>query len=391
MRRLTIVYHYFAHYRRPVLNQLFEKLSTEYEIELLSDCEANLPALKTISAQEYANEPYEWTRVKNIWLGPWLWQAGLIGQVIRSRSDVFIFLGQINFLSTWVAIVVARIMGKKTYFWTHGVYGNEGFIKKSIRVAFYKLANGVFLYGEYARGLLASYGVDRQRLHVIYNSLDYEQQRHLREEKQPSLAQTVRRTLFGEDSEGTPYIVFVGRLTAIKRLDLLIEAVWRINEEMKVPVNCLIVGEGPEHESLAELARTLGIEHSVKFFGECHDENVLSELVYAADVCIAPGNVGLTAMHSLVYGTPVITHGDACWQMPEFEAITEGVNGGFFEKGNAQDLAEKTNEWLNRCVHARSEVRYACFKVVDEKYNPANQAHLIAEVIGSESKNREVD
>lgn len=54
-----------------------------------------------------------------------------------------------------------------------------------------------------------------------------------------------------------------------------------------------------------------------------------AEFIYNADLCVSPGNVGLTAMHSLVFGCPVITHNCFEWQMPEFEAIQPGITGDF--------------------------------------------------------------
>ena len=62
-------------------------------------------------------------------------------------------------------------------------------------------------------------------------------------------------------------------------------------------------------------------------YGETFDEAEISKLLNHADLCVSPGNVGLTAMHALAYGVPVATHNDFKNQMPEFEAITPGKTG----------------------------------------------------------------
>ena len=379
MKKLTIVYHYFAHYREPVLRELCQHLSADYEVELMADEEAEIPALKTISLCEFTEGLCHYQRLNNIWIGPWLWQKGLLRAIFKSKSDVVIFLGQFNFLSTWIAVLLARFMGKKTYFWSHGIYGNEGWFKKLIRVSFYKLADGMLLYGKYAKDLLVKTGMCADQLHVIYNSLDYQQQRRLREQKDESIVPQLRYSLFGSDS---PYLIFVGRLTAVKRLDLLLAALAKINESGLREIKCLIVGEGPEGTVLQEQVERDGLQECVKFYGACHDEAVLSDLIYAADICIAPGNVGLTAMHALVYGTPVITHEEKAWQMPEFEAIVPGVSGDFFIRGSVSDLTSKTCALLDRTVSDRGAVRAACCEVIDQKYNPEYQAKVIASVIG---------
>ena len=381
MKKLTIVYHYFAHYREPVIRELCHHLSADFKVELMADETADVLGLQTIPMSEFTAGLCEFRRLKNIWLGPWLWQLGLLGGIIRGRSDVVIFLGQFNFLSTWIAVIVARLMGKKTYFWSHGLYGNEGKLKRVIRVSFYKLADGMLLYGNYARELLIDAGLDPSQLHVIYNSLDYKPQKRFRDQKEESSVSGIRRELFGLDS---PYIIFVGRLTAVKRLDLLLSGLTEINYHLKRDVRCLIVGDGPEVHNLQLQSKAEGVEGLVKFYGECHDEETLSDLIYAADACVAPGNVGLTAMHSLVYGTPVITHDDKSWQMPEFEAIVPGVNGDFFIKGSLRDLTDKICEWLDCIATDRSVIRAACYEIIDQKYNPMHQAKVIKSVIKGE-------
>ena len=378
MKNLTIVYHYFAHYREPVLRELCKHLTTDYRVELMADSKADLPAMKTIPMSEFTSGLCEFRLLKNIWLGPWLWQAGLLRGIIKGKSDVIIFLGQFNFLSTWIAVLLARLMGKKTYFWSHGVYGNEGKLKRVIRVSFYKLADGMLLYGNYSRDLLINYGMCADRLHVIYNSLDYKLQKSLREQKQESMVLELRRELFGSNN---PYIIFVGRLTKVKRLDLLLSALPEMNRDSERNVRCVIVGDGPERQALELQVKTNGLEGIVQFYGACHDEETLSDLIYAADVCVAPGNVGLTAMHSLAYGTPVITHDEKSWQMPEFEAIVPRVNGDFFIRDSVSDLTYKTCAVLDRSISNRTAVRASCCEVIDQKYNPEYQAKVIARVI----------
>lgn len=71
------------------------------------------------------------------------------------------------------------------------------------------------------------------------------------------------------------------------------------------------------------------VDKNVWFYGSCYDEQTNAELIYNADMCVAPGNVGLTAIHAMTFGCPVITHSDFKWQMPEFEAIHPGKTGDF--------------------------------------------------------------
>ena len=65
--------------------------------------------------------------------------------------------------------------------------------------------------------------------------------------------------------------------------------------------------------------------------------------------------------------------------MPEAEAITDGVNGFFFEEDNIEDLENKIIKWFNRIdgVKSKEQIR----NIIDEKYNPLNQMQIIYNMI----------
>ena len=133
------------------------------------------------------------------------------------------------------------------------------------------------------------------------------------------------------------------------------------------------------HGVVESLANTLGTIKNVWFYGPSYNEEELSNILYNADLCVAPGNIGLTAMHAMVYGCPCISHNDFKWQMPEFEAIKDGVTGTFFERDNINSLADSIENWLKN--FDRNKVRLSCFKEIDEEWNPHKQLDIIKKAI----------
>ena len=97
------------------------------------------------------------------------------------------------------------------------------------------------------------------------------------------------------------------------------------------------------------------------FFGPCYDESKIAELIFNADICLSPGNAGLTSIHVLTYGTPVITHNNSVHQMPEFESIIDGKNGTFFEENNLDDMIRVVSEWLYHYPSKIQEIIDACY------------------------------
>jgi len=97
-------------------------------------------------------------------------------------------------------------------------------------------------------------------------------------------------------------------------------------------------------------------------------------------VCVVPGGVGLTGMHAMGVGVPVVSHGDLDVQKPECEAIVEGRTGATFTRGNADDLAS-TLAGLFADSDKLVAMRENCFKLMDTFFNPAYQGKVICNAV----------
>ena len=90
--------------------------------------------------------------------------------------------------------------------------------------------------------------------------------------------------------------------------------------------------------------------------------------------------IGLTAMHALMFGCPCATHDDFKNQMPEFEAIVPGKTGAFFERGNAEALADAVESWF-ALSRSRDEIRAACCAEIDASWNPDFQIKVLEKAL----------
>lgn len=302
----------------------------------------------------------------------WYRQSG-ISQMVKEYDVIINDLG-IQCISSWWIMILAKFRKQKVFTWSHGWYGRESFVKKWMKRAYFGLSDGCFIYGNYARNLMIENGFKRDKLHVIHNSLNYDKQLLQRNALNKSEVYTKK---FNNEY---PVLIFIGRLTKVKKLDLLINAVSNLNIEGK-NYNIVFVGDGSEREHLECLVKERNIDNQVWFYGACYDEKINAELIYNADLCVSPGNVGLTAMHTMMFGCPVLTHNDFKWQMPEFEAINEDVTGAFFEYDNVISLENAISNWFERKQGLREEVRKACYKEIDEEWNPHKQIEILKKVI----------
>lgn len=312
--------------------------------------------------------------VRRLPVKPFTWQKGALALLDNPEFHTFFILGDVFSLSTWALLLKHKLRhrNKRIYLWTHGWYGKESAIRRWLKKRFFRASNGVFLYGNYARELMISEGFDPSTLFVIHNSLSHSKQLELR--RKLSLT-SIFKEQFGNNNAN---LIFIGRLTPVKRIDLLIKAM-DILREKGVQCNLTFVGDGSAKAEIEALVDEMHLSERVWFYGSCYDDNLNAELIYNADVCVSPGNVGLTAIHAMTFGTPVITHSNFPYQMPEFEAITENVTGAFFEYNNAASLAAVTANWLKDNAARREEIRQTCFREIDTKWTPEFQMKVIRE------------
>ena len=362
-KKVCMFFNDLALYRKAIYKMLDEEYDCDWYIE---DIDTGVKEFDESELKKVERLP-----VKS--LGPFYRVDGL-SKILKKNYEIYFMLGATRNLSL-ITFCLKKIIfypQKRVYFWTHGYYGKESWIEKTLwKRPIMKFADAIFTYGDYARKLMIDDGFDEKRIYPIHNSLDYEHQLNLRKEMAES---DIYSSHFNNKN---PVLIFIGRLTEIKRLDLFLEAVGVLNNQGE-SYNVIFVGDGSEKQNLESLTYKLGIQEQVWFYGACYDEKTNAELIYNADLCIAPGNIGLTSIHALMFGCPAISHDRWDLQMPEFEAIKPSVTGDFFKYGSVDDLALKIHRWFENNKDRKEEVRNACYEEIDTNWNPYYQMNIIS-------------
>jgi glycosyltransferase involved in cell wall biosynthesis len=137
-------------------------------------------------------------------------------------------------------------------------------------------------------------------------------------------------------------IIFVGRVTGEKQIDVLLHAVTLLPRELDVKVE--IVGGGDQKRNLEHLAVDLGIADRVTFTGYVTDEE-LREAYHRASVLAMPSIAELQSivtMEAMASALPVV----AANAMALPHLVHDGENGYLFAPGSAEDLAAKLRKVL---------------------------------------------
>jgi glycosyltransferase involved in cell wall biosynthesis len=365
-KRIAFFNPIFAHYRSGLLRELRSGAGCEYFFfGDTRDRYGNIPVY------DFGADPHFQLTPCVRFLRVFAWQKGSIGPALWGDFDAYILVGDAHYLSSWVGALLLKLRRRRVVFWSHGWTRTDRGLKHLARRLFYRLADGLLLYGDRARSIGMQCGFAAERLYVMYNSLDLDYQRKCRADVSEAEIAALRHSLFGSSS--IPVVIATARLTEKKRFDMLIRALSIVNRTRR-RVDLLVVGDGPARSSLQTLARSERV--NVVFAGACYDEPTLARYFACATVTASPGDVGLTCMHSLGYGVPVVTHSDPGRQMPEFEAIIPGVTGDLFEPGDVEDLARKLDQWTQSPSTPES-VRTACLARIESRYHARAQARAI--------------
>ncbi len=309
---------------------------------------------------------------RNYDFGPFYFQKGAISLAFKNYKN-YLTPGDYHCISNWILFFFCKLLKKKIIIWTHGWHGNESFGKIILKKIYYSFANDILLYGDYAKELMIKAEFNKNKLHVIYNSLDYDVQLQIRKNLKPT---NIYNLHFKNKNKN---LIYIGRLTKRKNLTLLLYALNYLKGN-SLNFNLTIIGDGEEKKSLVDLANKYDLSQNLWFYGACYDETKNAEMIYNSDLCVSPGDIGLTAVHAMMYGIPVISHDKFSNHGPEFEAINEGLTGGFFEHNNYKSLAEKINEWF-QTEPSRESTQKKCYEIIDSKYNPHYQIEILKKVL----------
>ncbi|NJI57984.1 glycosyltransferase family 4 protein [Microbacterium oxydans] len=137
-------------------------------------------------------------------------------------------------------------------------------------------------------------------------------------------------------------IVFVGRLTAEKQVEVILKAMTKLDPALDTTFD--IVGGGDQRKQLEHLAAQLGLADRVTFHGRTTDEELRALLSRASLFVIASiaELQSIATMEAMASALPIVA-ADAV-ALPHL--VHDGENGYLFEPGNVDELAARLTDVL---------------------------------------------
>lgn len=268
---------------------------------------------------------------------PFVWWPGLLAHLFRRTPDVVVTEGNSNLPNNFAVALYCWLFRKPYVWWGLGTVRKPRptFWRRTfgrLLDAFYRRAAAIVAYNSYAQEFFVSRGAAPEKVFVAQNTIDDREVRRQMERYRPNVEDAARRLGLGRG----PRVLFIGRLTPAKRLDVLIKAFAIVEKEVRPKPDLLVVGDGPVLEDVRSLVCELGISERVFLVGR-HVQDA-SLYVMMADLAVLPGLGGLAMNHAFAHGLPVV-----CGETDggERDLIRNGINGILMEDGvSAESLAE---------------------------------------------------
>jgi L-malate glycosyltransferase len=141
-------------------------------------------------------------------------------------------------------------------------------------------------------------------------------------------------------------ILFSGRLTRDKKVDLLIRAVGSMRKEFP-DIRVIIAGDGSEKDRLQKLTRQCDLDNNIIFLGFTHDDDKLISLMKSSRIFASPSmreGFGMAAIEALTCGLPVVTINSSKNAVKDLISDKTGI----ISDANPESFAEALLECLKR-------------------------------------------
>jgi len=199
------------------------------------------------------------------------------------------------------------------------------------------------------------YKISKEKIATIYNGVDTEIFYAMRNKAK-------MKEELGLGPQGFT-VLYVGRLAAIKNIDLLIKAMYLLREENIVT---LIIGKGPKENALKRLVKNCGLDIKVNFVGYVENRDLV-KMYNAADVFVLPSiyeGTPLALLEAMACGVPTIA--------TNFQGIKNivqnGENGMILQEPSAELLADKI-AYLHREPEVLRSMSMKAIRVIEDRFS----------------------
>lgn len=327
-------------YRVPVYEKISEKID---EAPVICYWESDTGTSHKILPQEKVSVSTK--KIKVYRLGGKLFLPNYFKSEIFDRQNTILIRGNIRNLFLIPLLIINKILRVKTIVWGQGVSRKRVFkpsshIFDTIYLLILKLCDAYVLYDEITQKRLGDY-VQADKLFVANNTIDTgKEYTYLQKLKSRKTGEIKKELEIHTDIT----LCFIGRLTKRKKLNYLLDVFEILSGEFR-NIGLCIIGKGPEYESIKQKIDARGLP-DVQLVGPKYEFEA-AKYLYACDIMVMPGWLGLAVNHALIYGLPIVSQRKDEYltgHAPEAAHLQHQYNGWFAEYNNKEDMVSGIKE-----------------------------------------------
>ena len=292
-------------------------------------------------------------------------QPGFLGWLEKFRPDVLIVEANPRYLSTPAAVRWMHARNHPVIGWGLGAPPMQGLFSGNriqTRKKFINQLDAMIAYSQQGADEYAACGFSTSKIFIAPNSAAFKPL-SVPDEKPDNWI-------------GKPQILFVGRLQARKRLDLLFKACALLPKGTQPEIT--IVGDGPDREEIEKAAQAA--YPGVIFTGSITGKD-LDPFFQKADLFVLPGTGGLAVQQAMSYGLPVIVAtGDGTQSQ-----LVRPENGWIVAPDNLDDLTKTLQIALSDPLGLRKK-GLESYRIVRDEINIEKMVEVFISAINSVSK-----
>ena len=338
-RPIAYIARFVPEYRRPILEKLNERLDGRL---IVCAGSAHDSSFKDLSSEP--TRGYRRIHLKNKWISG---QRALIQNVrpIFAHNPIVILAEESpRTISLPWLLSLAKMKQIGTLLWGHFSSNQRTFSERNLldryRMTLARGVNGCVCYTHKIAELIQPY-VSASSCFVAPNTLDTDKLFQLRERLVAEGKKSVRSRL-GIPGRGKT-VVFIGRLIKDKRAEILLD----LHKSLSAmgDATLIIIGDGSERDGLVSRIQRENLKN-VFLPGTLPKFEDSAPWIYASDVMVCPGYVGLNVNHAFCLGLPVVTctspDPKIRYHSPEIEYLQPGINGMQADYDNLNSLVNAT-------------------------------------------------
>jgi glycosyltransferase involved in cell wall biosynthesis len=278
------------------------------------------PGENSVESHRGATQLHEWRKAGRIIR--WIRENGIRAIVLGGYSD----LGRLRLMAwSYQHHVPCFLFGDSNILADRASWGKRMLLPPLLR-----LCDGVLCCGRLGEEYFSRYGVPSCQIFRVPYEPDYDFIRSVPSETVESVRQRFRVL------PDRRYIIYSGRLVAVKRVDLLLRAFFSIREA-RPDWDLIIAGDGPDRPVLQALCESAEATSRVIWAGFVNQPDQLAGLYASSSMLVLPSDFepwGVVVTEAAVR-MPVIASsvvGAAA------DLIHDGVNGRIFSAGDLESL-----------------------------------------------------